>query len=482
MGRFLSRDPIGPWGDAGNFGNAYAYAGNNPNTHVDPNGEFWDTILDVVSVAVSVVEFVKDPSISNAIAVVADVGAAALPFVPSPTSIKVIAKVGDKLSNTLKGGDKANDLRKAGDKAEDAAAAARKTAPSKTTPSGNGKGSSSPNGSGKPSQSNTTSGGQCFVAGTLVWTPKGFSKIEEIEVGQRVVTTDDAWPAISTSSAPDQTHVIPETWRLVTLFMPSPNGDVYGLLVRTLRPLGWIGERNAAPGSWVEYSLDELNLTGQAHVVSVEDCVEIEPGPGCVVLSTLTHVSDCVLRLDVEGVESPLELTPGHRLFSEDRETWIQACQLRIGENLRTKAGPRRIVSIDAELGVHRVFNIEVETDHCYCVSSIGVLSHNNDCAQEVPQKGQKGMKNPKTREAVEKGKQAHREFSEKVRQKPGWKSEKTIEGKNGEKLRPDAIDPKGRPVELKPNTPTGRKQGRKQIEKYKEATGTNGRVIYYDT
>jgi len=134
MGRFLSRDPIGPWGDAGNFGNAYAYAGNNPNTHVDPNGEFWDTILDVVSVAVSVVEFVKDPSISNAIAVVADVGAAALPFVPSPTSIKVIAKVGDKLSNTLKGGDKANDLRKAGDKAEDAAEAARKT-----TPSGNGK-------------------------------------------------------------------------------------------------------------------------------------------------------------------------------------------------------------------------------------------------------------------------------------------------------------------------------------------------------
>jgi len=39
MGRFLSRDPIGIWGDAGNFGNAYAYAGNNTFTYIDPTGK-----------------------------------------------------------------------------------------------------------------------------------------------------------------------------------------------------------------------------------------------------------------------------------------------------------------------------------------------------------------------------------------------------------------------------------------------------------
>jgi len=40
MGRFISRDRIGPWGDAGNFGNAYAYAGNNPLTYTDPSGKW----------------------------------------------------------------------------------------------------------------------------------------------------------------------------------------------------------------------------------------------------------------------------------------------------------------------------------------------------------------------------------------------------------------------------------------------------------
>jgi RHS repeat-associated protein len=39
MGRFLSRDPLGVWGDSGNFGNAYAYGGNNPCLWVDPTGK-----------------------------------------------------------------------------------------------------------------------------------------------------------------------------------------------------------------------------------------------------------------------------------------------------------------------------------------------------------------------------------------------------------------------------------------------------------
>jgi RHS repeat-associated protein len=89
-----------------------------------------------------------------------------------------------------------------------------------------------------------------------------------------------------------------------------------------------------------------------------------------------------------------------------------------------------------------------------------------------------KGMGNPKVRETLGRGLQAHQEFAEKVRQKAGWQSETRIEGT---RLRPDAIDPKGRPIELKPNTPSGRALGARQIEKYKAATHSNGRVIYYN-
>ena len=93
-----------------------------------------------------------------------------------------------------------------------------------------------------------------------------------------------------------------------------------------------------------------------------------------------------------------------------------------------------------------------------------------------------RGMNNPKVRDAAACGRQAHGQFAETVNNKPGWQSEPTIRGRGGEILRPDALDPKGRPVELKPNTPSGRgARSVRQIQKYKDATGTNGRVIYYE-
>lgn len=79
-------------------------------------------------------------------------------------------------------------------------------------------------------------------------------------------------------------------------------------------------------------------------------------------------------------------------------------------------------------------------------------------------------------------GRARHAEFAEQVEKKDGWKSEPKIEGgPNNETGRPDALDPKGRPVELKPDTPTGHKSGKRQMAKYKRITGKNGRVIYYD-
>jgi hypothetical protein len=51
-----------------------------------------------------------------------------------------------------------------------------------------------------------------------------------------------------------------------------------------------------------------------------------------------------------------------------------------------------------------------------------------------------------------------------------------------GKQVRPDALTRNGNPIELKPNTPSGRAAGKRQMKKYEAASnGKKGRVIYYD-
>jgi RHS repeat-associated protein len=83
---------------------------------------------------------------------------------------------------------------------------------------------------------------------------------------------------------------------------------------------------------------------------------------------------------------------------------------------------------------------------------------------------------------AAARGRAVHKEFAEKVQQKPGWQSEpRLVDPATGRTVKPDAVTPKGHPIELKPNTPSGRAAGKRQLPKYERATGKKGRVIYYD-
>ena len=48
-------------------------------------------------------------------------------------------------------------------------------------------------------------------------------------------------------------------------------------------------------------------------------------------------------------------------------------------------------------------------------------------------------MQNPKVRDAVNKGKQAHNDFADKVKQKPGWQSEPSlVDPATGKMVRPE--------------------------------------------
>lgn len=82
---------------------------------------------------------------------------------------------------------------------------------------------------------------------------------------------------------------------------------------------------------------------------------------------------------------------------------------------------------------------------------------------------------------AAATGRRVHRELAERVAQKAGWKSQPYLRGKDGRYYRPDVVTPNGRILELKPNTPSGRAAGERQIRNYEEQLGMPGRVIYYD-
>jgi RHS repeat-associated protein len=312
--------------------------------------------------------------------------------------------------------------------------------------------------------------GNCFTAGTEVSTQKGLVKIEELRVGDKVTATNIA------KDKPDGwTEVDPKRWRVVKLLMPDPKGseDVYE--IELLRSLKWIREIGAAPRRWIEISLPELGLTGQAKVAAITACPKIKTGPGRVVLMTVTHIDHDVMEVEFAGLKKALEPTASHPLFSEDRNDWVAAGQLQIGERIKTKTGNAQIKAIRWKKGEHRVYNIEVEADHSYYVTKLESLSHNiNPCSI--------GSRNPNTNKAAAEGRKQHEAFAQKVKAKPGWQSEpRLIDPKTGKIVKPDAVTPSGRPIELKPNTPTGRAQGKRQLKIYERATGKKGRVIYYD-
>ena len=80
-------------------------------------------------------------------------------------------------------------------------------------------------------------------------------------------------------------------------------------------------------------------------------------------------------------------------------------------------------------------------------------------------------------------GRAKHRHLKELAERKPGWRTgERFVDPNTGRTVVPDAVSPKGHPVELKPRSPSGIRKGRSQKAAQVRATGaTRGRVIYYE-
>ena len=154
-----------------------------------------------------------------------------------------------------------------------------------------------------------------------------------------------------------------------------------------LRPLWWLKEASAEIGETIELSMPEMGIEGEAKVLSIGPCkADSRKGDPKyrVVTGKFTHENAIVLDLHFNNnPNDPLGVTPNHPLWSQTRNGWVEAGQLKVGEYVKTKDGIEQLTIRSQRPGRHKVYNLEVHKDHTYYVSNLGILAHNS-CAKNI--------------------------------------------------------------------------------------------------
>jgi hypothetical protein len=144
-----------------------------------------------------------------------------------------------------------------------------------------------------------------------------------------------------------------------------------------LRSHDWLEDYGAHVGGSVYLDMPEMGVVGEAQVLAIEPCPPLEPGEGRIVTGTFRHTSGEVYDLMLESESQPIGVTATHPFWSVDRNGWVSAIDLDIGETLKTLEGTTVVESRSMREEPETVYNIEVEGDHCYRVGESGVLVHN---------------------------------------------------------------------------------------------------------
>jgi hypothetical protein len=216
--------------------------------------------------------------------------------------------------------------------------------------------------------------------------------IAELRVGRKALTNaprqalEAAERDLPRPGAPRDERLNPATWKLVRLRgqLRWDDGTLDDINVETLQPPSWLAAHQVRVGGEapIPMDLEELGLPEvPGRVLAVEPCAPIQPGRGRVILTTINHLSADVHELtirDGRGQEETIRTTGGHKFYSVTRAAWVSAGELRRDEQLDGLQGPVHVVSVARLPGVHRVYNMTVEGDHVYHVSSLGVLTHNS--------------------------------------------------------------------------------------------------------
>jgi hypothetical protein len=200
--------------------------------------------------------------------------------------------------------------------------------------------------------------------------PARLRRIETIRLGERVLGRNPQGAAAE--AEPDSA-----TWRQVELELHKPSGRL--LYAGLLRGPAWLAAHKPEVGGTVWLDMPEMGAVGWAKVTAVKPCPQIEGGPGQVVTGTFKHEpDDSILDLRVEGLAEPIGVTDTHPFWSEDRQAFVAVRNLSDGERIRTEAlGVVAVTSISHRPREAWVYNLEVNGQHVYEVSLVGVLVHN---------------------------------------------------------------------------------------------------------
>lgn len=184
----------------------------------------------------------------------------------------------------------------------------------------------------------------------------------------------------------DFEEITPYTWKWIDFELPKPDGTLTKIALR--RPHWWIREIGAdSVGKKVYLNMPELGSQGWATVKAIrvnqlDTRFWDENRKGDYVSRPITgkfeHESNDVYYLHFGDNPNPLGVTGSHPIWSIDRNDWLGASELRIGEKVKTQDGLTILKSRTKSTEKQKVYNLEIYKDHNFLVSTDKILVHNS--------------------------------------------------------------------------------------------------------
>ncbi|NJO01697.1 MAG: hypothetical protein HC880_08405 [Bacteroidia bacterium] len=189
----------------------------------------------------------------------------------------------------------------------------------------------------------------------------------------------------------DFEEITPYTWKWIDFELPKPDGTLTKIALR--RPHWWLREIGAdSVGKQVYLNMPELGSQGWATVKAIrvnqlDTRFWDENRKGDFVSRPITgkfeHESNDVYYLHFGDNPNPLGVTGSHPIWSIDRNDWVGASELRIGEKVKTQEGLTVLKSRTKSDKRQKVYNLEIYKDHNFLVSTDKILVHNS-CVTDV--------------------------------------------------------------------------------------------------